>query len=90
MIDLGCLINLQHSKEFTQGAIVKPSRDGATVPVQLHGGLQSPNKIVTPTGTTTIRMAGGTTCIDNASDTSSTALFRIFYLIKAYNIRGIK
>jgi hypothetical protein len=28
-------------------------------------------------GNTTIRMAGGATCIDNASDTSSTALYSI-------------
>jgi hypothetical protein len=74
MIDLGHLINLYHSKESTQGAIVKPGREGPTVPVQLHGGLHSPNRTVTPMGTTTIHMVGGTTCIDNASDTTSTTL----------------
>jgi hypothetical protein len=42
--------------------------------------------IVTPVGTTTVCMAGGTTCIKNASDTISTALSRIFCLIKAVNI----
>jgi hypothetical protein len=35
-------------------------------------------------------MAGGTTCIDNATDTTSTALSRIFRLIKAANLQGIK
>jgi hypothetical protein len=39
---------------------------------------------------TTIHMARGATCIDNASDTSSTALSRIFHLIKVVNLRGIK
>jgi hypothetical protein len=37
-------------------AIVKSSRDGPTIPVQLRGGLGSPNKIVTPVGTTTIHI----------------------------------
>jgi hypothetical protein len=46
--------------------------------------------IITPVGTTTIRMARGAMCIDNASDTTSTALSRIFRLIKAVNLRGIK
>jgi hypothetical protein len=72
--------------ESTQGAIVKPGREGSTVLIQLCGGLQSPNMTVTPAGITTIRMAGGARCIDNASDTSSTALFRIFLLIKAVNL----
>jgi hypothetical protein len=31
-------------------------------------------------------MAGGATCIDNASDTTSTALSRIFRLIKVVNL----
>jgi hypothetical protein len=44
------------------------------------------NRTVTHVGTTTIRMAGGATCTDNAFDTSSTALSRIFYLIKAVNL----
>jgi hypothetical protein len=57
---------------------VKPGREGPTVPVQLRGALQSPNMIVTPTGTTTIRMAGGAACIDNALDTSSMAMSRSF------------
>jgi hypothetical protein len=35
-------------------------------------------------------MAGSATCIDNASDTSSTALSRIFRPIKAVNLRGVK
>jgi hypothetical protein len=35
-------------------------------------------------------MAGGIAFIDNASDTMSTALSRIFRLIKAVNFRGIK
>jgi hypothetical protein len=46
--------------------------------------------IVTPVGIITIRMAGGTICIDNASDTSPTELSRIFYPIKPVNLRGIK
>jgi hypothetical protein len=58
----------------------------AFVLVQLRGGLQSPNRVVSPVGTTTIRMAGGATCIDNASDTTSTALSRVFRLIKAVNL----
>jgi hypothetical protein len=69
---------------------VKPGREGPTVPVQLRGGLRSPNKTVTPAGTTTIRMDEGATCIDNASDTSLIAVSRIFRLIKAVNLRGIK
>jgi hypothetical protein len=69
---------------------VRPDREGPTVSFQLHGGLQSPNRSVTPAGTTTIHMAGGATCTDNASDTSSTALSRIFRLIKVVNLRGIK
>jgi hypothetical protein len=58
----------------------------AFVLVQLRGGLQSPNRIVTPVGTTTICMVGGATCIDNVFDTTSTALSRIFRLIKAVNL----
>jgi hypothetical protein len=69
---------------------VKPGREGPTIPVQLHGGIQSPSRIVTPVGTTTIRMAGGATWIDNASDTSLTALSRIFRLIKEVTLQGIK
>jgi hypothetical protein len=69
---------------------VKPDREGPTIPVQLCGGLRSANRIVTLAGTTTIRMARGVTCIDNASDTSSIALSRIFYPIKMVNLRGIK
>jgi hypothetical protein len=84
------MIDLYHSKESTQGAIVKPGREEPTVPVQLRGGLRSPNKTVTPMGTTTICMAEGTTCIDNASDTTLTAQSRIFCLIKAVNHRAIK
>jgi hypothetical protein len=76
--------------ESTQGAIVRPGREGPTVSVRLRGGLQCPNRTVTPTGTTIIRMAGGATCIDNAFDTTSTALSRIFHLIKAVNLQGIK
>jgi hypothetical protein len=75
---------------ITQGAIVKSGREGLTVPVQLRGGLGSPNMSVTPAGTTTARMAEGTTCIDNGSDTTTTALYRIFRLIKAVNLRWIK
>jgi hypothetical protein len=43
-------------------------------------------------GTAVGRRKGGkgTTYIDNASDTTSSALSRIFYLIKAVNLRGIK
>jgi hypothetical protein len=67
-----------------------PGREGTTVPVQLRGGLQSPNMTVTPKGTTTICMAGGTPCIDNAYDTTLIALSRIFRLIKLVNLRGIK
>jgi hypothetical protein len=57
---------------------VKPGREGPTVPVQLCGGLRSPNKTVTTAGTTTIRMVGGAVCIDNAPDTSSMAMSRTF------------
>jgi hypothetical protein len=60
------------------GAIVKPGRDGPTVPVQLRGGLQSPNKTITPTGTTIFYMTGGSPCIDNAPDTSLMAMSRTF------------
>jgi hypothetical protein len=67
-------------------AIVKLGRDGSIVPVQLRGGLRSPNRTVTPAGTTAVRMAGGAICIDNAFDTTSTALSRIFYLIKVVNL----
>jgi hypothetical protein len=69
---------------------VRPGREGPTIPVQLRGGLQNPNMTVTPVGTTTIRMVGGATCMDNAFDTTSTALSRIFRLIEAVNLRGIK
>jgi hypothetical protein len=69
---------------------VKPGREGPTVPVQLRGGLQSPNRTVTLTGTATIWLAVGTTCIDNASDTPSTVLSMIFRLIKVVNLRGVK
>jgi hypothetical protein len=69
---------------------VKSGREGSTVAVQLRDGLQSPNRTITPAGTTTVRMAGDATCIDNASETTSTALSRIFHLIKAVNLRGIK
>jgi hypothetical protein len=39
MIDLGRLIDLYHSKESTQGTIVKLGTEGPTVPVHLRGGL---------------------------------------------------
>jgi hypothetical protein len=55
---------------------VKSGREGATVPIQLRGGLRSPNRTVTPAGTTTVHMAGGTACIDNATDTSLMAMSR--------------
>jgi hypothetical protein len=71
-------------------AIVTPGKEVPSIPVQLHGGLQSSNRTVTPSGTTTIRMAKGVMCIDNASDTMSTALSRIFRLIKAVNLQGIQ
>jgi hypothetical protein len=45
---------------------------------------------MTLAGTTTVHMARGAMCIDNASDTMSTALSRIFRLIKAVNHREIK
>jgi hypothetical protein len=35
-------------------------------------------------------MAGGAMCIDNAFNTSLTALSRIFRPIKVVNLRGIK
>jgi hypothetical protein len=59
-------------------AIVKPGRKGPTIPVQLRGGLRSPNRTITPAGTTTIRMAEGITCIDNVLDTSLMAMSRTF------------
>jgi hypothetical protein len=67
-------------------SIVKLGREGPTVPVQLRGGLRSPNRTVIPAGTTTTRMARGATCIDNASDTTPTALSRILCLIKVVNL----
>jgi hypothetical protein len=33
---------------------------------------------ITPVGTTTVRIAGGTVCIDNAPDTSSMFMSRTF------------
>jgi hypothetical protein len=69
---------------------VKPGREGPTIPVQLRGELRSPNRTVTSVGTTTIHMLEGVLCKDNASDTMSTALSRIFRLIKAVNLRGMK
>jgi hypothetical protein len=69
---------------------VRLGREGPTVSVQLHGGLQSPNMTITPTGTTIIHIAEGAMCIDNVSDTTSTALSRIFHLIKVVDLRGIK
>jgi hypothetical protein len=50
---------------------VKLGREGPTVPVQLRGGLRSPNRTVIYAGTKTICMARGAACIDNAPDTSS-------------------
>jgi hypothetical protein len=35
-------------------------------------------------------MVRGATCIDNASNTLSIALSRIFHLIKVVNLQGIK
>jgi hypothetical protein len=61
-------------------------REEPTILIQLRGGLQSPNMTITHAGTTIVRMAGGATCIDNASDATSTALSRIFLLIKAVNL----
>jgi hypothetical protein len=52
-------------------------REGPTVLIQLRGGLRNPDRTVTPTGTTTIHMAGGTACID-APDTSLLAMYRTF------------
>jgi hypothetical protein len=72
-----------HTRSYSEAG-----REGPIVLVQLHGGLRSPNMTVTSTGTTTIHMAEGATCIDNTSDTSSTALFRIFRLIKTVNLKG--
>jgi hypothetical protein len=69
---------------------VRLGREGTTIPVQLCGGLQSPNRTVTPADTTTIHLAGGATCIDNASNTMWTALSRIFRLIKVVNLGEIK
>jgi hypothetical protein len=57
---------------------VKLGREGPTIPAQLHAGLRSPNKTVTPVGTTTIHMARGTVCIDNAPNTSLMAMSRTF------------
>jgi hypothetical protein len=69
---------------------VKLGREGPTVSVQLRDGLRSPNRIVTPTGTTTIRMARGTACIDNAPETSSMAMSRTFpYRHRDMPLRGL-
>jgi hypothetical protein len=61
------------------------------VPVQLRGGLQNPNRTVTPVGTTTVHMARGTTCIDNAPNTSSMAMSRTFCCLmsKGRPLRGM-
>jgi hypothetical protein len=59
-------------------AIMKTGREGPTVSVQLHGGLQSTNMTVSPTGTTTKCMAKDAASIDNAPDTSSMAMSRTF------------
>jgi hypothetical protein len=67
---------------------VKLGREGPTIPVQLRGGLRSPNRTVTHTGTIIIYMAGGATSIDNASDTSLIALSRIVRLIKVLTFEG--
>jgi hypothetical protein len=42
-------------------AIMKPGREGLTVPVQRCGGLLNPNRTVTHVGITTIRMVEGAT-----------------------------
>jgi hypothetical protein len=84
------MTNLEHNMEFVQWAIVKPVREGPTIPVQLHGGLGIPNRTITHAGTTTICLVEGARCIENASNTSSTVLSRIFHPIKAVNLRGIK
>jgi hypothetical protein len=60
---------------------VKPGREGPTVPVQLRGGLQSPNTTVTLVGTITIRMAMSVVCIDNAPNTSLIAMSRSFVVL---------
>jgi hypothetical protein len=57
---------------------VKPGKEEPTVPVKLRGGLRSPNRTVTPAGSTIIHMAGGAACIDNAPGTSSMAMCRTF------------
>jgi hypothetical protein len=57
---------------------VKSGREGPTVLVQLRDGLQSPNRTITPVGTTIVCMAGGAACIDNALDTSSIDMSRTF------------
>jgi hypothetical protein len=69
---------------------VKSGREEPTVLVQLYGGLRSPNRTVTTTSATIVNMAGGATCIDNDSDTTLTALSRIFRLTKVVILRGIK
>jgi hypothetical protein len=33
------------NQPIAQGAIVKPGREGPTVPIQLHGGLRGPNSV---------------------------------------------
>jgi hypothetical protein len=64
--------------------------EGPTVPIQLRGRLRSPNRIVTPAGTTTIRMAGGAACIDNAPDTSSMAMSKTFgHRHREKSLRGV-
>jgi hypothetical protein len=58
---------------------MKSGREGPTIPVQLRGGLQNPNRTVTPADTIIVHMVGGVTCIDNAPDTSSMAMSRTFH-----------
>jgi hypothetical protein len=51
--------------------MVPLDRGGAHVPVQLRGGLRSPNMTITHAGSTqTILMAGSASSIDNHSNTS--------------------
>jgi hypothetical protein len=57
---------------------VNSGREGPTIPVQLCGGLGSPNRTITPTGTTTVCMVEGAACVDNPPDTSSMDMSRTF------------
>jgi hypothetical protein len=57
---------------------VKPSREGPTVLVQVHGGLRSPYMTITPAGTKNNPYGQGHRVHKQCPHTSSMAMFRTF------------